>query len=143
VEKSGRPEKPIDWDRVNELLEAGCTGTEIAPHFDIHYTNFYDRVEKKYGISFTDYASKMRQKGDSLLREKQYKKALKGENALLIWLGKNRLGQKDQPEQENFKIEDLEKFTAIMNLLSQTQSGKSVKSDLNIASNNINNADKS
>lgn len=137
---AGRPEKPIDWDRVNELLEAGCLGTEIAPHFDLHYTNFYDRVEKKYGMSFTEYASKIRQKGHSCLREKQYKKALRGDNTLLIWLGKNRLGQKEHPDQDNFKVEDLEKFTAIMNLLSQTQSGKSA---LNIASNNINNADKS
>lgn len=93
-----RPEKEIDWEKVDNLLIAGCSGTEIAPHFDIHYSNFYDRVVKKYGMSFTDYAQEKRQKGDSLLRATQFQKAIKGDNNMLIWLGKNRLGQKETHE---------------------------------------------
>lgn len=96
---AGRPEKPINWDRVNELLEAGCHGTEICPHFDLTPEAFYERVQKKFGINFSEYSQKKRQKGDSILREKQFKKAIKGDNTLLIWLGKNRLGQKENHQE--------------------------------------------
>lgn len=88
-----RPEKPIDWDRVDKLLQAGCFGTEVASHFDIHPSNFYDRVKDRYGMNFTDYSSSLRQKGESILREKQYDLALSGDRVMLIFLGKTRLNQ--------------------------------------------------
>ncbi len=90
-----RPEKPIDWDKVDNLLMAGCKGTEICPHFDMHPNTFYDRVAEKYKMSFTEYSTQKRSKGDSLLLAKQFEKAIKGDNTLLIWLGKTRLGQTD------------------------------------------------
>lgn len=101
---SGRPngrtskEKNIDWDKVDQLLIAGCLGTEIAPHFDMHPETFYDHVLRKYGICFSEYSFKKKSQGDSLLRAKQFEKALKGENTLLIWLGKNRLNQRDSED---------------------------------------------
>ena len=109
--QNGSPkEKYIDWNLVNKLLEAGCTGTEIAPHFGIHYETLYDRAYKDFGIMWTEYAQRLRQKGDSSLRAVQYAKALKGDNMMLIWLGKNRLGQrdgedknKDSPHHEELK----------------------------------------
>lgn len=90
-----RPQKPIDWAKVDQLLLAGCTGTEIAPHFDIHVENFYLRVQEQYGMGFTGYSALKRQQGDSLLKAKQFEKAMKGDNTLLIWLGKTRLNQKE------------------------------------------------
>ena len=98
--KVGRPEKEINWKIVEELLEAGCSAAEIAPHFDIHYDTLYTQVEKKFGISFTQYSSKFKQKGESSIRKKQFDKALKGDNMMLIWLGKNRLKQSDQQHQD-------------------------------------------
>lgn len=99
-EKAGRPPKPIDWNLVNELLEAGCSGPEIAPHFNIHSDTLYRQVENKYGMNFTTYATSFNKKGESSIRKKQYDKALKGDNMMLIWLGKNRLKQADQHPQE-------------------------------------------
>jgi len=91
-----RPEKPIDWERVDELLECGCLGNEIAAHYNMHPNTFYDRVVSKYNMSFTDYQAEKKYKGDSLIREAQFKKALKKlDNTMLIWLGKQRLGQKE------------------------------------------------
>jgi hypothetical protein len=154
LDKAGRPYKPIDWKRVDELLEAGCTGGEIAPHFNMHHDTFYERVQTDHGVTFTEYADKKRQKGGSLIREKQYKKALKGDNSMLIWLGKNRLGQKDNPDVVQFKDEDVQKFNAIMQMMSDYQAQASQanaqansqandhSSALKIADNNINNADK-
>lgn len=95
-----RPEKLIDWNRVDSLLQAGCLGTEIAAAFDMHPQTFYTKVEEQYKTSFTQYSQERRAIGDSILREKQYQKALglteTGDNTLLIWLGKNRLGQRNE-----------------------------------------------
>ena len=93
-----RPEKPIDWAKVDQLLMAGCTGTEIAPHFDMHYETFYDRVKAKYNVGFTEYCAIKKQQGNSLLKVKQFDVALKGDKTMLVWLGKQRLGQKDAEE---------------------------------------------
>lgn len=90
-----RPEKTINWELVDKLLMAGCPGTEIATHFDMHHDTFYRRVEDKYSIGFTAYSQEKRSRGDSMLRAKQFEKAMEGNNIMLIWLGKNRLGQKE------------------------------------------------
>lgn len=90
-----RPEKPIDWKIVDQLLLAGCTGTEIAANFDIHADTLYNRIQEKYGMTFTAFSAERRQKGESILRAKQYEKALEKDNTMLIWLGKQRLNQKE------------------------------------------------
>lgn len=90
-----RPEKPIDWKKVDHLLMAGCKGTEICPHFDMHPNTFYSKVEEQYKVSFTEYSRIKREQGDSLLRVKQYEKALEKDNTMMIWLGKQRLEQRE------------------------------------------------
>lgn len=92
-----RPEKAIDWAKVDNLLMAGCIGTQIAPHFDMHPETFYRRIEEKYGVGFTEYSALKKQQGNSLLLAKQLERAVsgKGDNTMLIWLGKQRLGQKE------------------------------------------------
>lgn len=100
-----RPKKIVDWAKVDELLMAGCLGTEIAAHFDMHHDTFYRKVEEQYGIGFTAYSAEKKAQGDSLLRAAQYAKALglsdKGDNTLLIWLGKTRLGQISEENKSN------------------------------------------
>ncbi len=95
-----RPEKLIDWEKVDKLLIAGCMGTEIAPHFDMHVQTFYNKVLEQYKMCFTEYSALKRQQGNSLLRAKQYEKAMKLDNTMLIWLGKQNLGQKDTIERD-------------------------------------------
>ena len=90
-----RPQAPIDWKKVDELLIAGCLGTEIAAYFSMHPNTFYDRVQLEFGIGFTEYSQQKRSKGDALLRARQYAKALSGDNTMMVWLGKNRLNQRD------------------------------------------------
>ncbi len=94
-----RPEKEIDWKAVENLAIAGSLGTEIAAQFDMHPQTFYRRVEEKYNVSFTAYCQEKRCQGNSILRAQQYYKAIgktkEGDTSLLIWLGKQNLGQKD------------------------------------------------
>ncbi len=95
-----RPHKNIDWSMVDKLLQAHTPGTEIAASFDMHPNTFYDRVEKEFGIGFTEYCAQKRKKGKNNLRLSQFKSALEGNTSIQIWLGKNWLGQKDEPREE-------------------------------------------
>lgn len=99
-----RPEKPIDWDLVDKLLEANCHGTEIAPYFNMHPETFYDRVLKYYGIGFTEFSCLKKAHGDAKLKIAQFEKALDKDNAMMIWLGKQRLDQRE-PETVKEKFE--------------------------------------
>jgi len=94
-ETRGRPPTDISWSYVDELLQADCSGTEIAARIGIKSTNLYDRCWTDKGVSFSEYSQEKKAKGDSILREVQFSKALSGDNTLLIWLGKCRLKQCD------------------------------------------------
>lgn len=96
--KAGRPFIEIDWKKVDFFIEAGCSGTEIASMIGVHHDTFYNRISAEYGETFSEYSAKRRPKGDASIRVKQYQKALQGDNHMLIWLGKNRLKQKDREE---------------------------------------------
>ncbi len=119
----GRSEKPIDWEKVDEMLIAGLEGTEIAPVFDLHPNTFYDRVAQKYNIRFTEYQQAKRSIGDGLIRAKQFYKAIKkDDNQMLIWLGKNRLKQSDSPIEKVIAKAVEEKFEIIMQSITGSQS---------------------
>lgn len=100
---TGRPEKEIDWKRVDELLEAGAEGVEIAGDIGVHQNTFYDRVQKKYGVTFTEYCGPKYSVGNAKLKKAQFDKAIgltkRGDASLLLHLGRTRLKQVDaQPE---------------------------------------------
>ncbi len=125
--RHSRPTKPINWDLVDELLLAGCDGAEIAPHFDMHPHTFYDRVQLEKGMLFTDYRLEKKSKGESILRHAQYKKAIgatdKGDNTLLIWLGKVRLDQRETQE-ISVAPETTKNFITMMKQLDDLQGKK-------------------
>lgn len=103
-----RPEIKIDWAIVDDLLTSGCLGTEVAAYFAMHPDTFYRRVEEKHGMGFTDFLQQKRSKGDALIRAQQYAKSIgitkKGDNMMLIWLGKNRLNQNDNEQSIDHSI---------------------------------------
>jgi len=89
----------IDWKLVDDLLISGCLGTEVAAHFGIHAETLYRRCEKDKKVGFSEYLRQKRAKGDCLIREAQFDAAVRGrDRGMLIWLGKNRLGQSDKAE---------------------------------------------
>lgn len=114
----GRPKADINWNRVDELLEAGCSGAEIAANFGLNPATIYDRCMKDHQIPFSEYSQCKQAKGESLLREVQYKKALgiteKGDNTMLVWLGKVRLKQKEE-KTIALSEDDAKSFEALMN----------------------------
>lgn len=99
----GRPLKQIDWELAKDLAMAGCNGKEISSHFDINYNTFMERCQQDLNLTFTEFSDKYGKKGCSLIRAQQFAKALghteKGDNSLLIWLGKCRLKQEEYKKQ--------------------------------------------
>ena len=98
-----RPKVNIDWERVNELLEADCEGTEIAAYLGIKPDTLYKRCKEDNNTGFSDYLQQKKAKGNTLLKEEQYKMATSKDEtqvkkSMLIWLGKQRLGQAEKKD---------------------------------------------
>jgi len=133
----GRPGKPVDWEKVDRLLMAGCKGTEIAPHFDINVHTFYRKVEEQYSMTFTEYCALKRDQGISLIRVKQFEKAIKGDNTMLVWLGKNLAGQKENMDAGNVQYDPdtIANLNRLMSLLKGNQERSIEESNVKKAEN--------
>ena len=86
-----RPKKyDIDPGKVEQLAGFGCSNTEIASFFGCSK----DLISKSYSTNI----AKGRDKGKIRLRQLQWRAAEKGNTSVLIWLGKQILGQTDKTE---------------------------------------------
>ena len=93
---AGRPAAIIDWKAVDRLLQAGCAGTQIAARLGIHADTLYAACQKEHNSDFSAYSQQKREHGETLLHEQQFALAMKGNLGMLVWLGKQRLNQKDK-----------------------------------------------
>ena len=91
----------IDWDAVAEYLMAGCSGVEVAAQLGIHENTLYQRCKTDLGVEFVAFKQEKQASGDSILKKVQFEAAIKDKDrSMLIWLGKQRLGQKEKGEQD-------------------------------------------
>lgn len=99
----GQPKAHIDWEIVDQLLEAGCSGAQIAGYFGVVPDTIYERCKTDKGMQFSEYSHQRNCKGEALLTKAQYDKAIGksdvGDNTMLVWLGKTRLKQKEHEDQ--------------------------------------------
>lgn len=82
----------LDHDLIFKLASIHCSYQEIA---DIAGTTV-GVLEKR----FKNVIEKARSEGKRSLRKWQFEKAQKGDVRMLMWLGKQYLGQADQPTDE-------------------------------------------
>jgi len=85
----GRAKTVIPEEQVLELSKLHCTSKEMAEFFEVPLSTFTD--------NFRDIITKGRLETKQRLRAAQLKLALNGDRSMLIWLGKNILGQSDAP----------------------------------------------
>jgi predicted transcriptional regulator len=85
-----RPRIKVDTDFIERLASIGCTVKEIATAVNISV----DTMDRNYA----EFVDKGRERGKTSLRKKQFELALNGNVTMLIWLGKQVLGQKDKQE---------------------------------------------
>jgi len=88
--KGGRPKLEIDGDLVEKLAGIGCPNKEIAAIVGCSV----DTLDRH----FAEVIAKGRENGKTRLRKKQIEVALAGNVTMLIFLGKNMLGQADKQE---------------------------------------------
>lgn len=93
--KIGRPKKTIDLKQVQSLAKLGCTYDEIADVIGMGRSTF--------GLKLKDpdvraAYEKGLSEGDVSIRRSQFDVAVSGNTSMLIWLGKNRLGQTEKIE---------------------------------------------
>ena len=91
-----RPKKyNIKPEDVEKLASYGCSNSEIASFFGCDES----LISKSYSRNIT----KGKEKGKIRLRQMQWKAAERGNVSMLIWLGKQVLGQTDKQEVEVVK----------------------------------------
>ena len=95
-----RPLAHIDWDQVDKLCAIHCTGEEQASILGVDYDTLNRACHREHNRSFADYFAQKSATGKMSLRRRQYTSAMDGNTTMLVWLGKNRLGQSDMPEPE-------------------------------------------
>jgi len=85
----GRNKVIVPKDEVFKLAQIGCKNQEIADWFGVD--------ENTLTYNFSEELLKGRESLKQSLRRAQLKLALGGNATMLIWLGKNILGQSDNP----------------------------------------------
>lgn len=106
----GRPKKKLSPMQIENLAAIMCTTAEIAAV--LHVSK--DTIERNYSESLVI----GRERAKESLRRSQFKAALKGNPTMLIWLGKQYLGQTD-------KLPDFSKLTdeELLAIVSGTAAG--------------------
>ena len=94
LKKRGRKKITIDYEKAEKWAVILCTQSEIASVLGVSLTVLehdpeFQRIHKK-GM----------ESGHASLRRMQYKAAEAGNATMLIWLGKQHLGQRDKIDQE-------------------------------------------
>jgi hypothetical protein len=84
----GANQRVVPTDEIFKLAKLGCTLEEMADWFEVN------RETLKY--NFKSVIDRGRAETKQTLRRAQIQLALGGNASMLIWLGKNMLGQSDQ-----------------------------------------------
>lgn len=90
-----RPRKKINPEQVEKLAAIHCTNEEIAAVLDCSA----DTLERRFAGAI----KKGKAKGRASLRRVQWEAAQKGNATMMVWLGKQTLGQTDKIEQDKGK----------------------------------------
>ena len=93
---AGRPRTLVDEKRVIELASKGLTVEEIGAFENVSH----DTIQRHYAGAL----EKGRQLCNASIRSKQVELALNGNPTMLIWLGKQRLGQSDKVENTEKRV---------------------------------------
>jgi hypothetical protein len=89
----GRPDVEIDLEVLKKLCVLDCSNEELAAAFGCSERTI---VSRRRDPEFAAAMNLGKALGNISIRRKQHRTALKGNVPMLIFLGKQRLGQKDR-----------------------------------------------
>ena len=104
----GRTAKRFDLKQVEQLGAIQCTYEEVAAVLGCSADTIARRMKRSK--TFKEALERGQQTGKASLRRLQWEAAKKGNVTMLIWLGKNLLGQTDVP-QGNTDVGGMTKLT--------------------------------
>jgi len=103
--KMGRPKIEIDIDLLDKYCAIMCTAEEISNLFECSTDTLNRFCNDKFDCTFAVYYKRKSALGKRSLRRWQYGAAEKGNVTMLIWLGKQYLGQSDKQSYINERDE--------------------------------------
>jgi len=102
---NGPYKKQVDYTKLDAMCAIHCTGEECASILGIDYDTLNNRLKEDGHGGFSDYFKLKGANGKMSLRRKQYDQAISGNSTMLIWLGKQWLGQSDKMEERRGNID--------------------------------------
>ena len=94
--EGGRPRKEINIEQLRAMVRIQCTAEECAGVFGCSADTLDRRLKEEGYAGFADFYKSYSDEGRVSLRRAQWQAAQNGNPTMLIWLGKQMLGQKDK-----------------------------------------------
>lgn len=116
---AGRPCIVIDKDQFEELCKMQCTELEICSWFGCSDETLNKWCKKTYKKTFRDTFAEKREGGKISLRRSQWNLA-QTNPSMAIFLGKNYLGQCDDPRKYDREETTEDKIDRFIDILSDT-----------------------
>ena len=104
--KAGRPRKEIDFKIFENLCFLQCTKSEICSALGVDNNTLDRRLKEHYKDDFSNIYKKYSENGKISLRRILHEHAKKNP-ATAIFLSKNLLGYRDQPEATAEKVDGI------------------------------------
>ncbi len=101
TKNAGRKKIEIDRNIFEKLCDILCIKKEICSVLDCNEQTLTRWCKDTYKQGFADVYNRLSAGGKISLRRKQYEIAIAGNVSMLIFLGKNYLGQSDKIENKN------------------------------------------
>ena len=100
--KRGPKPTVVDFKEFEKLCEMQCTQEEVAGWFNCSVDSLERWAIREHNVKFADLFHQKRKNGHKSLRRAQWETAVYDKvPSLLIWLGKQYLGQSDKHESSN------------------------------------------
>ncbi len=97
----GRKKSILNWKKVERAAISGAKGKQIAAMLGIHYNTLVYCCKEDNNCDLCEYLAQKKEEGNQEIHKKLYEVAMNGNTTMLIWLGKQRLGQRDVYKGEN------------------------------------------
>lgn len=120
IKTKGRPKKILNAtgiDTIKQLSRIQCTDEEIASVLGVSVDTLTRAANKDI---FEEAKASGKEAGKASLRRMQFKTAEAGNATMLIWLGKQYLGQTDK---QDVKVDTEQDF--VFNIMPASEKGKS------------------
>jgi hypothetical protein len=122
----------VDWELFEKLCHIHNTRDDIAYILGLSKDSLHRAIKNKFGPdeSFDTLYKKHSANGRTSLRKAQFKAALEGNTTMLVWLGKQYLGQVDRQDFVFERIEPLVISTSREQITLELKEAESVETNV-------------